>query len=504
MKTADLIPPSPVRTVRDGRLPSPLRRRRAAGAGLILALGLAGTAPAQPDCRSVLGAHLKPVAPESPVSWAGELVTIPAYLENRYATNSMLLAGIDVTTRSKAHQFYFEGGAKRSAVSSTSDHDTTEVVAAAGETGTAETHLPTGTNAGAGKGKAGAGGPGTGESTSTTGETASATAATQATKYSYGWRELFYQYRSETTRLRAGLSTTRLGDTFLVNERMFGVSYVEQFGRASLHFAAGSVAEYARMTEFCGTKRLTNLVEKDKYETVSEDLGDTNLAGAVVTWDLRRAASPTPAAPTAARDEFSLSDDLVPARTARLGLAEVGVIAYHETDRRTDDHRTWLGGLARFDLPGGVTLKTQALYQDGVGPDAWITFAQAERDFVWGNASRTTVHAGYFGKRDIGAAARFEASFTNLFKGEIMRMDAIDMPLAFAGVRHQFPGRRKLYLQLQGVNQLNAEKMQEVDLELGADFFKRLRVVAIGSHIRSLATRERDNLVAKMELRFGF
>lgn len=85
-----------------------------------------------------------------------------------------------------------------------------------------------------------------------------------------------------------------------------------------------------------------------------------------------------------------------------------------------------------------------------------------------------------------------------------MRMDAIDVPLLFTGVRHNFAGKRKLYLQLQAVRQLNAEKMKEVDFEIGADFFRRLRVVAIGSYIYSTVTKERENLVAKMEIRLGF
>jgi hypothetical protein len=76
--------------------------------------------------------------------------------------------------------------------------------------------------------------------------------------------------------------------------------------------------------------------------------------------------------------------------------------------------------------------------------------------------------------------------------------------LLFTGIRHNFAGKRKLYLQLQAVRQLNAEKMKEVDLEIGADFIRRLRVVAIGSYIYSTVTKERENLVAKMEIRLGF
>ena len=202
------------------------------------------------------------------------------------------------------------------------------------------------------------------------------------------------------------LQSERAQTMMRVNERLFGVTYSEKFGGATINAAVGTVGEYARMTDFCGTKRLTNLVDKEKYETVSEDFGDTNMAGVVATWDLRKQE---PRGTPAAANEFSLSADLAPKRSG-FSVAKVGLLAYHE----------------------------------------------------------------------------------------------LDVPLLFTGVRHNFAGKRKLYLQLQAVRQLNAEKMKEVDFEIGADFFRRLRVVAIGSYVYSTVTKERENLVAKMEIRLGF
>ncbi len=202
------------------------------------------------------------------------------------------------------------------------------------------------------------------------------------------------------------LQSERAQTMMRVNERLFGVTYSEKFGGATINAAVGTVGEYARMTDFCGTKRLTNLVDKEKYETVSEDFGDTNMAGVVATWDLRKQE---PRGTPAAANEFSLSTDLAPKRSG-FSVAKVGLLAYHE----------------------------------------------------------------------------------------------LDVPLLFTGVRHNFAGKRKLYLQLQAVRQLNVEKMKEVDFEIGADFFRRLRVVAIGSYVHSTVTKERENLVAKMEIRLGF
>jgi hypothetical protein len=502
MKT--VIPLSPSSLVPGGR-------RGRTGLAALFLTALASLASAQPDCRSVLGAHLKPLTRESPLSWAGELVSIPAYLEDRYANNTMFFGGLDFTTRSKAHQFYFEGGIKRSTVDSTKDAATTteHIVSVATPVGGTGVPVGTGTAAGSGKGKPATAGTGeaTGSTSGTAGggttETAAASESGGATtKYTSGWRELFYQYNGENSRLRAGLSTTRLGDYFLVNERMLGLSFVQRVAQATVHATVGSVGEFARMTEFCGTKRLTNLVDKEKYETVSEDFGDTNLAGVVATWDLRR---PAPPAKAAAPDEFTLTEDLAPRQgRGSLALRQVGVVLYHELDTRTDIAKSWVGGLLQADLPFAWNLRTEALYQNGVGANAIVYLARADKELFWSNASNTTLHAGYYGRHDLGGPARFEAAFTNLFQGEIMRLDAIDVPLLFAGVRHNFPGKRKLYAQLQGVRQIKDEKVREWDLEVGADFFRRLRVVAIGSYIESTATRERENFVGKMEVRLGF
>jgi hypothetical protein len=497
MKT--VIPLSPISTGPAGR------RGRAVLAALVLP-ALASLAPAQPECRSVLGAHLKPLTRESPLSWAGELVSIPAYLEDRYANNTMFFGGVDFTTRSKTHQFYFEGGIKRSTVDSSNDGTSTTEHLVSVATPADGTGVPVGTGAAAGSGKGKPATAGTGEATSGTSGAAEATAeaesSVQTTKYTYGWRELFYQYNGENSRLRAGLSTTQLGDYFLVNERMLGLSFVQRFAQATVQATVGSVGEFARMTEFCGTKRLTNLVDKEKYETVSEDFGDTNLAGLVATWDLRR---PAPPAKAAAADEFTLTENLAPRQgRGSLALRQLGVVLYHELDTRTDVAKSWAGGLLRADLPFAWNLRTEALYQNGAGANAIVYHARADKELFWSNASNTTVHAGYYGRHDLGGPARFEAAFTNIFQGEIMRLDAIDVPLLFAGVRHNFPGKRKLYAQLQGVRQIKDEKVREWDLEVGADFFRRLRVVAIGSYIQSTATRERENFVGKMEVRLGF
>jgi hypothetical protein len=426
---------------------------------------MAGIVFAQPECRSVLGAHLTPVDHDSMFSWAGELVEVPAYMEDRLATNSMLFLGADFTSPSKKHNVYVEGGVKVSLISSSSAE-------------------PVELNK---KGQ-----------------------VKGATQILFGAREAFYQFSGSKNSIRLGLSTTQIGDYFLVNERVIGASYVQTLGSVKIDVTAGTVGPPARMTDFCGTKRLTSLVNKEKYgSAVSDVMGETNLAAAVVRWDIKQLFA---IKPVSMGDEFQASDEFSPIETKpNLAINHVGLLYYQEYDTRDTTQNSFFGGLMQTDLPFSMTLKNEGVYQMAQGNAAIIHYGTLTKDFYWNNASNTSMQVGYYGKYDIDKNAAFLASFSNLFKGEIMRLDAIDVPIVFSSVRHNFAGTRKFYAQLQGVRQLYAEQINEADLELGADFFKHLRVVGIGSYITSFAVpeggtapTEKEDYVGKLELRLGF
>ena len=67
-------------------------------------------ASAQPECRSMLGAHLTPIKKVPQLSWAIEETFAHGRMTDRNISNNLLFFGLDYSK--KSHNIYFEGGAK--------------------------------------------------------------------------------------------------------------------------------------------------------------------------------------------------------------------------------------------------------------------------------------------------------------------------------------------------------------------------------------------------------
>ena len=78
----------------------------------------------------------------------------------------------------------------------------------------------------------------------------------------------------------------KLGNYFLVDERVLGISVDQQFGAFTFHPRVGTVIDdFARMGRFCGNRHLYNLITTDYTEKIGEKGGETNLVGMVVNWN---------------------------------------------------------------------------------------------------------------------------------------------------------------------------------------------------------------------------
>lgn len=123
---------------------------------------------------------------------------------------------------------------------------------------------------------------------------------------------------------------------------------------------------------------------------------------------------------------------------------------------------------------------------------------------TWKDASNTKVSAAYIGKYDVDDNALFQPLFSNLFLGEIMRMDAVDFPLWQAAVKHRFPGKLKFHVALKGVGQIESAKTNEQNIETGILIFKNhLKVTLVGSHVDTNLLPN-DFYTGRLELRLAF
>lgn len=133
------------------------------------------------ECPSALGANLKPIADSIPVSWGIELIfKLAGLMTDKSYLQEMAFAGIDYTIGK--HHFYAEGGFKFWLKKLSVDDQT-------------------------------------------------------LTNQNPGLRELFYNYSSENTNLIVGFHSMVMDDHFILNERVYGVSYRHNMGKFTLNIS---------------------------------------------------------------------------------------------------------------------------------------------------------------------------------------------------------------------------------------------------------------------------
>ena len=71
-----------------------------------------------------------------------------------------------------------------------------------------------------------------------------------------------------------------------------------------------------------------------------------------------------------------------------------------------------------------------------------------------------------------------------------MRMDAYDLPIISASIRHNFPWKLKSYLRLKTSKQLKYYHTQEIDLEASMRFLDHCKLTTIFAYITSDAFDE--------------
>lgn len=454
---------------------------------IVILLFSSNTANAQMECRSMIGAHLTPLGKNIPISWAVEGTFAPGVMTSPFDTlgnttinGGMLLAALEFRV-SKNSSFYIEGGYKNWKNSEFVDDE-----------GKKSQHL--------------------------------------------GVRQLFFGTSSKNTKFKIGLHEMRMGEFFLVDERVLGVSLDQNIGSFFINLRGGTVSQsFARMGKFCANKHLYGIVNPDYTENIGKKIGETNLAGLVINWDPHNTGSGISTSSgdefldggsdefhenhdfnefndtdefSQEEDEFSLADEFgdEPKGKSKIQVKNVALILYDEfgTSAYIPDNKFYIGSLIDVKMPLGIMLQTGAVYQNMNLNNTLVYIVKIGKSHTWNNASNTKFGAAYIGKNNIDDNALFQPLFSNLFLGEIMRMDAVDFPLWQASLKHRFPGKMKFHLALKVVAQLDDPKTNEQDIEAGMLTFKNhLKVTLIGSRVQT-QNLPNEFYTARVELRIAF
>jgi len=461
---------------------------------LILAIVLLSSTfvKAQMECRSTLGAHLSPLYKEAPLSWAVEGTVAPGFMTSPYDTakNAILNGGMFLGALNYSfndnNSFYIEGGFKNWTNSA----------------------LVTDNSSEKNKGR------------------------------HFGMRQIFYSYSGESTKFKIGLHESRMGDFFLLDERILGGSFDKELNAFKIGLRAGTVSKgFARMGKFCSNRHLYGLIHPDYTENIGEKIGQTNLTGIFVNWDPHY-KKPQNQENT---DEFSNTDDgefsntsddefssntdefhenhdfnestnnnefsnIEEKKKAFVSISNLGFILYDEFGDNSyiPDNKLYTGVLVDFKFSNGFFLQTGPIYQNMKNNNAVVYIAKLGKSKVWNNASQTKISGAFIGKYNIDKDAIFQPLFSNLFLGEIMRMDVADFPLWQASIKHRFPGKLKFHIALKSVGQIEDPHTNEQNIEFGLFALKKhLKVTLVGSSVQTKLLPNRF-YTARLELRLAF
>ena len=395
-----------------------------------------------------MGAHLKPFKKDFPLLWSAEVTIGHGYMsDGRLITNSMIFAGLDYSW--KNHQFYVEGGTK-------AWRNTLNL------SDSAEMHGPGGF----------------------------------FQKQLFGVREAFYKYRKDNNSIVVGFQQFTAGDYFLVNERALGISYKNTFNDWTINVNGGSVLkDFSRFGTFCSVHYLYNVVRDRYYPVLGDGIGETNFASIVATWE------PKPKKEES-NDEFSEFDEFSSSDDKSKIFKNASLITYSEFGTLIDTMRFHYGVNALFELPLKLDLKLEVVNQTIKNNNALIYYVNLSRKFNFGSKGLSVIDLKYYGKYNIDDNALAYSSFSNLFIGEVMRMDMMDMPLYQVALKHRVP-KWKMHINLQATQQFDYKHISEYNISLGKTFFKFAHLTAIGSMMNS-DDFDKEMYMIRGELRITF
>lgn len=286
----------------------------------------------------------------------------------------------------------------------------------------------------------------------------------------FGLREGFYQYNGDENKLKIGIQTAKSNDNLLLNERIIGANYELNKNNFKLNALVGSVRkQFARNGNFCTLGYLYGIVPGRERPLLGNEIGQTNVA--LMSLNVKHQV----------QDEFGSSTP------GNLSLIESGLIAYKEFGSWIEKNPFLTGAFTDINL-FDFHIKPELLYQAAVENPLLIYSLQLEKQYTWENGSKTMCNVRYLGFKPLQKDAMPFYSFSNVFAGEVLRLDAWESPFVYASVKQVFP-KSGLNIKLQYAAQTGENvrfisddfhsvptKMSELDLSATKHFGKLFQV----------------------------
>ncbi len=286
----------------------------------------------------------------------------------------------------------------------------------------------------------------------------------------FGIRELFYQYKGDKSRFIVGIQSATYDDYFLLNERMLGISYKYNRDGWSFNFNGGTVLKgFSRNGLFCSVGFLYDIIQGRDLALIGSKPGETNFAGFSVKYSSSNEFD----------SEFSSSDS-----KSKFRIRDVGLILYSEFGSLINNVVYIPGLFLKIDLPANISFKPEILYQISEQNDKLIYSIALESNNIF-SKSKLSFSAKYIGAYNIDESAKVLNSYSNLFMGDVLRLDSRDaLPLFHFGTRLSFPSI-KTHFKMQYSTAKGDISLSELDFEVGKRFTKHLQFIALTGFVNN-------------------
>lgn len=301
----------------------------------------------------------------------------------------------------------------------------------------------------------------------------------------FGVREMFYQLKWKSGKATFGIQSARFDDDYLLNERILGLNFKQSRGPWIINLNVGSVVKgFARNGMFCSVGYLYDIIPGRSPGLIGNSPGETNMAGFTLKYS-----------PSKKKNEFS-------SHSSPFSIGSVGLLTYGEFGGLIDESFVMAGFFADVNLPEKFVFKPELIYQSSKQNGAIIYSFGLEKEFSLNN-TRTIFNLRYFGISAIDENARVLNSYSNLFAGDVIRLDSKDMPLAQVSAKTSFR-KIKTHIKLQFSSQLNnSNPLSEFDFEIGKRFNSHFQINAIGAFVKS-SSLPNDAALTRVECRISF
>jgi len=407
---------------------------------IILLMFISMETSAQWECPSRLASKLKPFG-SSNLMWANEITTVGGVLGDYYTASAMDFLGLNYTY--KKHTIYVEGGLKFWwRLDSTGYNELSNFPQDLGGKDGFYRHQRD-------------------------------TVGFYNRKLTAGLREAFYKYKTDNSDLTIGLHSAKGDEFYLLSERIVGLNYRYEKDAWKFNLIGASVIkEFTRNGTFCTLGYLYNVIPRRERAIVGDQLGQTDFGMFTLAYmptKRKKAKSDEFAvandSKSSAGNEFS-SDESAKNEKFKFKCESIGLVGYDEFGSWIDNN-AFLGGLySELDLFQIFTLKPEVLYQKSLNNDACIYSITAEKQIGWDNGQQTKLYARYIGIKAIDSLAIAKNSYSNVFAGEVIRLDALDLPFFQASIRQSFP-KSKFSIRLQMAQQVGQGSLTATDIAEG-------------------------------------